>query len=105
KSPPPVVKTTYIGMAGYYAGPRVLMIDKLGLGDPLLARLPTWKNDIIYNGHFPRPIPEGYPHAAKTGSVQYMDPSLGKYYLKLRLITSGKLDDPKRIEAIIRFNL
>lgn len=95
----------YIGMGGYYAGATRPLVDELALADPLLARLPASKRQNFYAGHFKRDIPRGYLYAIDTGSTERMDPSLAKYYEKLRLITSGDLFDPERLKTIILFNL
>src|SRR5699024_9765346 len=41
-SPKPVIWMN-IGMAGYYSGPGVVLIDPLALADPLMARLPVMR--------------------------------------------------------------
>jgi arabinofuranosyltransferase len=94
-----------IGISDYYAGPEVKIIDKYGLADPLLARLPIPDPDKWRIGHFERAIPKGYQHAVKTGSTKNMNPDLAQYYEKLHLITSGDLWDWERIETIVAFNL
>ncbi len=95
----------FIGMGAFYAGPTVPLIDELGLADPLLARLPATSRQNFYIAHFKRIIPNGYNHAINTGSTERMDPSLAKYYEKLRLITSGPIFDTERLKTIILFNL
>jgi arabinofuranosyltransferase len=51
-----------IGFAGYLVGPGKFVIDKLGLTDPLLARLPISKGSManFQIGHFGRRLPLGY---------------------------------------------
>jgi arabinofuranosyltransferase len=95
----------YVGMSGFYAGSTVPLIDELALGDALLARLPASKRQNFYAGHFRRDIPKGYAYAIDTGSTERMDPNLAQYYKKLRLITSGDLFDPERLQTILYFNL
>jgi arabinofuranosyltransferase len=102
--PPPVQRLYFIGIAGYTAGPRPLLIDESGLADPLLARLPYYKKQSFYIGHFRRRIPKGYMEALRTGSTERMHPSLAEYYKKLRLIVSGDLMDPERLRTIVEFN-
>ncbi len=96
-----------VGMFGYYANPIVIVIDDNALSDPLLARLPIagatqhwWRI-----GHFSRAIPEGYLNARYWEDSSQMPDGLRQYYDKLRLITSGVLTDPDRLEAIFWFNL
>ena len=42
-APPEIGIAEYgaVGMRGFYAGPQVHLVDRLGLGDPLLARIPA----------------------------------------------------------------
>ncbi len=94
-----------IGFVGLEAGPGVTLIDTNALADPLLARLPPMETTTIKIGHLERALPNGYLKARETGSVEGMDPSLGEYYEKLRLIIAGPLLDRERIETLIRFNL
>ena len=42
-----------IGQLGYYGGPCLHIIDLLGLGDPLLARLPAASPFLTRTGHLP----------------------------------------------------
>lgn len=104
ENPPPIKPLMYVGMIGYYAGPHVILLDELALADPLLARLPARTDRPFYVGHYRRRIPRGYIHAIKTGKLDAMEPSLARYYEKLRLITQGDMWDKKRLQTIIRFN-
>jgi arabinofuranosyltransferase len=104
KPPPTVEAMRFIGMVGYYAGPKVTIIDEVALADPLLARLPA-RRQSFYIGHFRRNIPKGYKQALETGSLSGMEPPLARYYEKLRLITSGNLLDKERLKTILLFNL
>ena len=47
------------GYFGFAAGPEKWVIDGMGLGDPLLARIPGQAHRNRKGGHYPRPIPEG----------------------------------------------
>jgi len=97
-----------IGFAGYGAGPEKFLIDKVGLSDPLLARLPArrpaamsgWKS-----GHFAREIPAGYPESVSAGVNAIADPELRLYYDKIRLITRAPLFAKGRLAAIVGMNL
>ncbi len=105
KAPGHVEKAHFIGMLGYYAGAGNILIDELALSDPLLARMPVIQDGGFFIGHFKRPIPRGYLEAVKTGDTDKMDPSLARYYEKLRIITSGDLTDINRLKTIIAFNM
>jgi arabinofuranosyltransferase len=96
-----------IGMQGFYAGPKIRLIDWWALSDPLLARMPmtSGRRRIMLIGHYDRDLPRGYLYAVATGSTEKMDSNLAQYYEKLRLITQGDLWSWERIETIIAFNL
>lgn len=99
-----VVVEDGIGMVGYYAGPTVHIVDQWALPDPLLARLPAYRNVHWRIGHFDRLIPPGYLETLRSGENQIADPALAQYYAKLVLITRGPLFDPDRLVEIWRFN-
>jgi len=92
-----------IGFLGYFAGPRVHIIDPYALADPLLARLPAIPNSRI--GHFQRLLPAGYAETVANGVVRIANPSLAEYYGRLRLVTSGPLISRARFGAILDLNL
>ncbi len=98
-----VVVGGMIGMQGYLAGPRVLIVDYMALGDPLLARLPAMPGSRI--GHFRRGIPAGYVETLMAGQNQIADPDLALFYDKLSLITRGPLFAPERLRTIVAMNL
>jgi arabinofuranosyltransferase len=104
KEQPKVAVLTGIGMAGYFAGPKVHIIDELALGDPLLSRL-RLHNPTDWNiAHFKRDIPNGYIETIEGGANQIADPNLAAYYDKLHLIISGELWTAARWEAIWKMN-
>lgn len=104
RSNPGVVVKGSVGFYGYFAGPQVYVVDLLGLGDPLLARLPPidpqWRI-----GHYGRRPPPGYLDTLSTGKNLIRDPNLALYYEKLSLIIRGPLLAPERLAEILRFNL
>lgn len=93
-----------IGFSGIAAGREVILIDILGLADPLLARLPPVRRDYDMVGHLERKLPVGYVHARATGSLDLMEPAMRTYYEKLRLVTSGPLWSWERMQAIVELN-
>lgn len=98
-----VVMYPNVGMFGYWAGTDKIIVDKLALTDPLLARLPVpgfWRI-----GHFERRVPAGYVESLRTGENHIEDPSLHRLYEDLRLITQGDLLRGERFAAILRMNL
>jgi len=91
-----------IGFFGYGAGPNLHVVDWLGLGDPLMARLPAQGPWRI--GHFRRELPPGYIDTLRTGENVIRDPSLQAYYTELSLITRGPLLSAARLRAILGMN-
>jgi arabinofuranosyltransferase len=95
--------TDAAGYIGYAAGPTVHFIDKYGLGDALLARLPAevpWRI-----GHFARRVPDGYADTITTGHNVIGDAGVAAYYERLRVITEGPLLSRDRFRTILRMNL
>ena len=97
--------TTYCcnGMLGYFGGPDLHIVDIMGLGDPLLVRLPAIKPWRI--GHFQRLVPDGYIASIQSGTNQILDPALAAYYDRLMVITRGPIWRGARFKAILKMNL
>ena len=100
------------GITGYYSCSQVTLIDTIGLGDPLLARLPVpphQRDPAVHRGwrigHCARTVPPGYVKARETGSTEGMDPALIEFWKVLRLITTGPVWGGERLRAVIEFNL
>jgi len=100
-----VVVVRAIGFYGFYAGPKVYVVDQLALADPLLARLPARENPGWRIGHFDRMIPRGYLETLVKGQNLIKDRNLAAYYEKLRIITQGNLFDLNRLILIFELNL
>ncbi|HOT92466.1 MAG TPA: hypothetical protein PLJ78_11545 [Anaerolineae bacterium] len=100
---PQVVEKGSVGFYGYFAGPRVYVVDMLGLGNPLLARLPLADPDWSI-GHFGRLMPEGYRETLESGENRIADPNLAFYYDKLALVIRGDLGDLNRLREIWKLN-
>ena len=96
-----------IGFSGFVAGPEIHIIDKLGLADPLLARLPISRRSLacFQIGHFARRIPAGYVESCESGGNLVADPGLADYYEGLRTITRGPLWTAERWRCIARYNV
>lgn len=106
-----------VGVLGYHLGPDTHILDFLGLGDPLLARLPAVRRDPMLRilnpdrpsldyrpGHYVRRIPFGYYETLVLGTNRIRDPRLAEYYDHLALVTQGPLFDRRRLTDIWRFN-
>lgn len=101
----PLTKSGAVGFYGFYVGPDVHIIDKYGLTDPLLARLPTSDLDDWRIGHFERDLPELYWETVKLRSInRIQDPNLRIYYDKLSIVVRGDLFSWDRLIEIWRFN-
>jgi arabinofuranosyltransferase len=99
-----VVDEKNVGFIGYFAGPRVHIVDRYALADPLLARLPAQTSGKWRIGHFERDVPAGYVQSLRTGVNQIQNPNLAKYYDALALITRGPLFSRARLIAIWKMN-
>ena len=101
---PIVVSERAIGMVGYYAGPRVRIIDELGLADAFIARtadLPREKQRI---GHPEHAIPAEYLKLRLEGIVteSWEDPKMQALWEDIETITQGKILSLKRFSAVLR---
>jgi arabinofuranosyltransferase len=93
------------GLFAFYAGPQLHIVDTHGLGDPLLARLPTYNTSDFIIGHFFRSVPDGYWKYRRSFGNQIEDEHLREYYQKLSiLIHSEPLLSKERLLMIWRFN-
>jgi arabinofuranosyltransferase len=95
-----------IGFRGFAAGPKVFIIDRYALSDPLLARMPAETNPYREwkPGHVKRCIPPGYRQAVKVGPQGLKSRKLAAYYAKIWLVTRGALWSKKRWKAIWDLN-
>lgn len=99
----PALSFCCVGTMGFFAGPAVYVIDEVGLGDPLLARLPAETPWRI--GHFQRTVPDGYLESVETGENRVREPGLAAYYERLRTVTRAPLFSGDRIRTLVRMNL
>jgi arabinofuranosyltransferase len=96
-----------IGFYGYYAGPKLHVIDVMALADPFLARLPMRSPDKVKSwriGHLERDLPAGYSESVAAGRNLIQDPALARLYDDVRLVTTGPLFSAERWRAIVRLN-
>ena len=77
----------------------------MGLGDPLLSRLPVSDPHQWRIGHFERTLPEGFLESVGSGDNRIADPALRSYYDHLRTIARGPLWSAQRMREIALFNL
>jgi arabinofuranosyltransferase len=94
-----------VGFLGYFAGPKVHLVDLLALTDPLLARLPAYEDSSWRVGHFRRVLPAGYIETLSHGQPLFADVGVGHLYEQLCDITRGDLLDARRWQRLIGLNL
>lgn len=101
---PAVIEHGNVGFLGYYAGPAVHIVDRNGLTDPLLARLPVRDPADWRIGHFRRNVPDGYIDTLRGGRNVIADPAIAALYDSLATITRGPLRSAARWRAIWQVN-
>lgn len=98
-----LVTTDAAGFVGFGAGPSVRVIDRWGLGDALIARLPA---EVPWQiGHFTRHIPEGYELTLLNHVNVIRDPGVAAFYEKVRIITEEPVWSRERFKTIVAMNL
>jgi arabinofuranosyltransferase len=90
------------GFYGFTAHQSLDIVDKFGIADPLLARLPA--APVWRPGHLERRVPEGYIETRQSGGNVIREPTLASYYDHLRLVTQDPLWRWERFRAIWHFN-
>jgi len=100
----PIHSESVVGFIGFAAGPKVHVVDFLGLTEPLLARLPMNRSRDWRIGHFSRLAPYGYIKTLESGENSIADSGVAAYYEKLSLIIRGDVFDPERWVAIWKIN-
>ncbi len=93
-----------IGFFGFFAGPGVHVVDRFGLADPLLARLPADVGDDWRVGHLERPLPRGYLGSVRSWRTGVADPDVAALDRTVRAVTRGRLFAPERWRAIVDLN-
>lgn len=101
--PEKVVVRGDVGRFGYGAGPGKIVVDSMGLSDPLLARLPAER--VLRSGHYERYVPDGYLESLATGVNHIADPDLAAYYDRLKSVTQGPLFDAARLHDVLDMNI
>ncbi len=106
----------WIGIVGYWAGPGPHVVDRNGLADPLLARLPIAHAGVLLYpdlargpgawrvGHYARHPPAGYLESLAADENLVADPRLAEFYGALRIATRGALGSRERWRAIWDLN-
>ncbi|MEM1452222.1 MAG: hypothetical protein AAF957_06005 [Planctomycetota bacterium] len=90
-----------VGMLGFFVDPELHILDVMGLGDPLIARIPlrsadgTWLYSPKLNpygrhwrvGHLSRSPPPGYVESLETNENRIKNPDLARAYDAIRALT------------------
>jgi arabinofuranosyltransferase len=87
-----------VGYFGYFAGPKVRVVDRLGLADPLLSRLPMAYDPGWRIGHFRREVPKGYLEPGWPATTR--DAELAAFAERVALVTQGPLFSGTRLAAV-----
>ena len=103
---PCVVDMYSVGFAGYYAGSNVHIVDRLGLGSALMARIPPSYTTDWRTGHFERVVPTGYVEYLSTGDLSAVaDPPTQEYVQHLEQLTKADgLMTKERLHEIFSFS-
>lgn len=91
-----------IGLLGFDSPPEVHIVDRNGLTDPFLARLPIDRGRPWRIGHFTRDVPAGYLAAIEQPGLPLDDPCLDRIHRDVVSATRGPLLDGPRFGAIWR---
>ena len=100
----------HVGMSGgglhsFCRGPQSHLLDRIGITDPLMARLTLPIRGAFHPAHVPKPLPSGYLASIRSSQNRFVDPELAAYWEKLRTIVSGPLFSRARWRYIIELNL
>ena len=101
---PAVVVRGGVGFFGYYAGPRIHVVEPWAVTDPLLARLPIPAGAFWRIGHFRRGIPPGYEETLRDGTNRIADPTVARLFDALEVVTRGPLFTGRRLIEIWKLN-
>ncbi len=99
------LENDFNGMLGFWAGTRPIIIDRLALTDPFLARLPVSDLNGWRIGHFKREVPAEYRKSIESGKNCFSDASVSALYENVLLATQdSQLFTLKRLLAIVKLN-
>jgi arabinofuranosyltransferase len=95
-----------VGFRGYCLGNNDIVVDMLGITDPLLARMPRNPQQKNWRpGHFMRLLPEGYCTSLKLGENRIQDAGTREFYENIRLLTQNEnLFSKERLLTIWHMN-
>jgi len=94
-----LVPASNVGLFGYYAGPRIYVIDRNALTDAFLARLPPQAGWRV--GHYSRVVPPDYVDSRRAGRNLMADPDMRQLYARVELVTQGGIWSGERLRVIL----
>ena len=100
-----IVHASGLGLMAINNGPETFVIDNIGLGDPLISRLPPPAELEFRAGHTYRKLPIGYVESITENKNLLTDPATHEFYEKIREVTRGELWSWSRFKTIIDLNL
>ena len=92
-----------VGIMGYYAGPKVHIVDSYALTEPILARLPTEGTWRV--GHFPRRVPPGYLRWLTHADSSDLPPPLKEYLENVAPVFRAPLLNSRRLRSLLLFSV
>jgi arabinofuranosyltransferase len=94
-----------VGFLGYYAGPNVHIVDRFGLTNALIARIPPIEREDWRIGHFDREIPSGYLDYLETNDLgEIQSENIRRYVDKMNVLVKVDLTVKGRLRHIYDFN-
>ncbi|HMM59026.1 MAG TPA: hypothetical protein PKC25_02730, partial [Candidatus Rifleibacterium sp.] len=94
------------GMLGFWAGVKPIIVDRLALTDPFLARQPVSAQTAWRVGHYKRVVPAEYRSSLENGRNMFSDTETAALYDKILLATrEPQIFSFKRLLAIVKLNL
>jgi arabinofuranosyltransferase len=101
-----VVEAWSIGFIGYYAGSNLHLVDRYGLANALIARIPPIESDDWRIGHFEREIPAGYLDYLETNDLDQIENEYIRLYIaKMKVLVQADSTEKGRLQHIWDFNL
>ena len=92
----------FVGMYGFWAGPKVHIIDGHALTDPFLSRFPVAYDPAWRAGHYRRVIPGDYFHSVEKHRALLRNPRNNELLRDIRFVVGGPLWNSSRITNSFR---
>ncbi|MBI4836229.1 MAG: hypothetical protein HY817_03135 [Candidatus Abawacabacteria bacterium] len=89
-----------IGFLGYFAGPKIYIIDPLGIADPFIARESIDLQKEWRIGHYVRTLPNGYLESKEEKNNKILSAEKAAHYETFQKIIAGPIFAPERWQLI-----